>query len=74
MRQQVAFLKKEYSLALKVQQGETKKFTEGDSTLFLVNQREQLTTQVKLNWINAQVQQEVLKDLVRFFSSTNLEK
>lgn len=74
MRQQVAFLKKEYSLALKVQQGETKKFTEGDSTLFLVNQREQLTTQVKLNWINAQVQQEELKDLARFFSSTNLEK
>ncbi|HHS8261161.1 TPA: TolC family protein [Legionella anisa] len=74
IHQQVAFLKKEYHLALKVQQGETKKFHEGDSTLFLVNQREQLTTQVQLNWINAQVQQEELKHLVRFFSSTNLEK
>lgn len=72
--QQVVFLKKEYHLALRVQQGETKKFYEGDSTLFLVNQREQLTTQVQLNWINAQVQQNELKDLVRFFSSTNLEK
>lgn len=70
VHQQVILLQKEYHLALKVQQGEAKKFYEGDSTLFLVNQREQATTQVKLNWINAQVQQEELKDLVRFFSST----
>ncbi|RUR24280.1 TolC family protein [Legionella qingyii] len=72
IHQQVAFLKKEYHLAFKVQQGETQKFHEGDSTLFLVNQREQATTQVKLNWINAQVQQEELKDLVRFFSSADI--
>jgi outer membrane protein TolC len=71
VHQQVILLQKEYHLALKVQQGEAKKFYEGDSTLFLVNQREQATTQVKLNWINAQVQQEELKDLVRFFSSTD---
>lgn len=74
IQQQVAFLKKEYHLALKVQHGETQKFHAGDSTLFLVNQREQVTTQVQLNWINAQVQQEELKDLVRFFSSTELGK
>ncbi|WP_454784651.1 TolC family protein [Legionella sp. WA2024007413] len=74
IHKQVDYLKKEYHLALKVQQGESQKFYEGDSTLFLVNQREQLTTQVQLNWINAQVQQEELKDLVRFFSSTEVEK
>lgn len=70
--QQVALLKRELALAIKMQQGETKKFNEGDSTLFLVNQREQTATQVRLNWINAQVQFQELNDLVRFFSSTKL--
>ena len=68
--QQVMLLEQELELALKVQDGETKKFHEGDSTLFLVNQREQTTTQVKLNWINANVRLHELIDLSRFFSST----
>lgn len=70
LRQQVDLLKREFEYALKVQQGESQKFENGDSTLFLVNQREQLTTQVKLNWINARVQLEALKDRVRYFAST----
>lgn len=67
---QVALLKKELNLARTVQNGETKKFYEGDSTLFLVNQREQTTAQVQLNWINAKVKLEEMIDLTRFFSST----
>ncbi|USQ14854.1 TolC family protein [Legionella lytica] len=70
-RQQVSLLKKELTLAQKVQQGETKKFYQGDSTLFLVNQREQMTTQVQLNTLHAQVQLEELKAKARYFASTN---
>ncbi|MDP3561788.1 MAG: TolC family protein [Legionellaceae bacterium] len=67
--QQVRLLHKELNLAHQVQSGETKKFYEGDSTLFLVNQREQTTTQVQLNLINAEVKLQEMNDLVRFFSS-----
>lgn len=67
---QVALLKRELNLAQIVQDGETKKFYQGDSTLFLVNQREQTTTQVQLNMLHAQVQLEELKARVLFFSST----
>lgn len=70
---QVALLNKELHLATKVQDGETKKFYAGDSTLFLVNQREQTTAQVRLNWINARVKLEEMIDLARFFSSTKLQ-
>ncbi|MBL7480359.1 TolC family protein [Legionella bononiensis] len=70
-RRQVSLLKKELSLAQKVQQGESKKFHQGDSTLFLVNQREQMTTQVQLNTLHAQVQLEELKARARFFASTH---
>lgn len=69
--QQVNLLKKEVLLAQKVQQGETKKFYQGDSTLFLVNQREQMTTQVQLNTLHAQVQLEELKARARYFVSTH---
>lgn len=72
--QQISLLKQEYQLALQVEKGETKKFFEGDSTLFLVNQREQLTTQVKLNQLNAQIQFEELKDIARYFITTDLGK
>lgn len=68
--QQVNLLKKELSLAQKVQQGETKKFYQGDSTLFLVNQREQTTTQVQLNTLHAQIQLMELNARAHFFSST----
>ncbi|WP_454783317.1 TolC family protein [Legionella sp. WA2022007384] len=70
-KRQVSLLKKELSLAQKVQHGETKKFYQGDSTLFLVNQREQMTTQVQLNTIQAQVQLEELKARARYFASTH---
>lgn len=69
-KQQMRLLQKELSLAQKVQQGETKKFYQGDSTLFLVNQREQTTTQVQLNALHAQVQLEELKARTLFFAST----
>lgn len=69
---QVNLLKKEFELAQQVQDGETKKFYQGDSTLFLVNQREQTTTQVQLNSLHAQVELEILKAKVRFFSATRV--
>ncbi len=67
---QVDLLNKELNLAKKVQNGEAKKFYEGDSTLFLVNQREQTTAQVRLNSINAKVKLAEMIDMTRFFSST----
>ncbi len=69
-RHQVSLLKKELIFAQKVQEGETKKFYQGDSTLFLVNQREQMTTQVQLNALHAEVQLEELKSSARYFIST----
>ena len=71
---QVDLLNKELNLARKVQNGETKKFHEGDSTLFLVNQREQTTAQVRLNLINAKVKLAEMIDITRFFSSTESQK
>lgn len=70
--QQVMLLKKELDLAQKVQRGEAKKFYEGDSTLFLVNQREQATTQVKLNTLHAEIELEQLRAKAQFFSSTQI--
>lgn len=71
---QVDLLNKELNLAKKVQNGETEKFYEGDSTLFLVNQREQATAQVRLNSINAKVKLAEMIDMTRFFSSTESQK
>nr|WP_238583746.1 TolC family protein [Legionella jamestowniensis] len=70
---QVELLKKELDLAQRVQTGEAKKFYEGDSTLFLVNQREQATAQVKFNLINAKIKLYEMNDLAYFFSSTNIK-
>jgi len=69
-RKQVGLLKRELALAQKVQQGEIKKFYQGDSTLFLVNQREQMTAQVKLNSLHVQVQLDELIARARYFAST----
>lgn len=66
---QIKLLQKELNLAKKIQIGETKKFYQGDSTLFLVNQREQSSTQIELNYVHAQIELEELKTRVRFFSS-----
>lgn len=68
--QQINLLTHSLHLAKKVEHGEMKKFYQGDSTLFLVNQREQNTTQVRLDLINAKISLQQLNDLVQFFSST----
>lgn len=67
---QVNLLQTELKLAQTVQTGETKKFYQGDSTLFLVNQREQATTQVQLNSLHAQIKVQELKTRAQFFTST----
>ncbi|MCC5792356.1 MAG: TolC family protein [Legionellaceae bacterium] len=66
-QQQAGLLDKELRLAMEVEHGESEKFYEGDSTLFLVNQREQTTAQVRLNWVNAGVNLQQARDLARFF-------
>lgn len=72
-QQQVYLLEKELELARKLQIAETKKFNAGDSTLFLVNQREQAAAQVELNWNNAKIRLLELGDLARFFSQTLID-
>lgn len=66
-QQQINLLNKELQLARQVGAGEAKKFFEGDSTLFLVNQREQTTTQVQMNLINARIAFQEANSLIRFF-------
>nr|WP_244946945.1 TolC family protein [Legionella israelensis] len=73
-QQQVHLLEKELILARQLQIAETKKFHAGDSTLFLVNQREQAAAQVELNWNNAKIKLLVMNDLVRFFSQPFIKK
>lgn len=72
--QQINLLTHSLRLAKKVERGEIKKFYEGDSTLFLVNQREQTSTQVRLDLINAQISLQQVKDMVQFFSSTERQR
>lgn len=72
--QQISLLNKELQLARQVEAGEAKKFHEGDSTLFLVNQREQTTAQVQLNLINAGIALQETSSLVHFFVSTHFLK
>lgn len=69
---QISLLNKELALAQRVEDGEVKKFFIGDSTLFLVNQREQTTTQVRLSLINSKVNLLQTKSLVRYFLSTEV--
>ncbi|STX81199.1 multidrug efflux protein, outer membrane component [Legionella busanensis] len=71
--QQVQLLHQELQLAKQVQSGEVKKFYAGDSTLFLMNQREQMTAQLELNLIAAQVNLQQTKDFIRFFTSTKIK-
>ncbi len=71
-QKQLNLLNTEFQLAQQVEVGEGKKFQEGDSTLFLVNQREQTTAQVQLNLINARVNLQETRNLIRFFVTTHL--
>lgn len=52
-RRQYLLFNREVNLALKVEQAEMIKFKEGDSSLFLVNQREQTTFSARLQALNA---------------------
>lgn len=68
--QQVKLLEKEMNLARQLQTAEIKKFNAGDSTLFLVTQREQVAAQVELNWNDARIKLLEMSDSARFFSQT----
>ncbi|MBA4697467.1 MAG: TolC family protein [Legionella sp.] len=69
---QIKLLSKELRLATKVQFGESRRFHEGDSTLFLVNQREQTTVQIELNVIRSKINLLKNYDLLRYYVSTSL--
>lgn len=66
-QKQTQLLLEEIELAQEVERGENKKFYAGDSTLFLVNQREQTTAQVELNLIDARVNHGISEDLLQYF-------
>lgn len=63
--QQWEAAQQEQKLALQVQQGEQTRFNLGDSTLFLVNQREQLTAAAQLQVIEAEKQYRAASDILR---------
>ncbi len=54
-RQQVEILNNELKLAKKIERAEVVKFKEGDSSLFLVNQREQTTFTTQLDALDATI-------------------
>lgn len=61
-------LSNELIMALAVQRGEFKKFQSGDSSIFLVNQREQITTQTKLNLARTAIFWWETWSLINFFT------
>lgn len=67
-------LANELIMALAVQRGEFKKFQSGDSSIFLVNQREQITTQTKLNLARTAIFWWETWSLVRFFTEPACSK
>lgn len=66
---QHSLLRDELVMAKAVQRGEFKKFKSGDSSIFLVNQREQITTQTKLNLAQTEIFWWETLSLIRFFTT-----
>lgn len=66
-QKQIRLFNKEYELAKKVEEGEKIRFFNGDSSLFLVNQRETITTQAKLNLLNSKVILNKIKYQIKYY-------
>ncbi|OGV25830.1 MAG: hypothetical protein A3F18_06140 [Legionellales bacterium RIFCSPHIGHO2_12_FULL_37_14] len=74
LKKQLTYIRQELKFASQVAHGENSKFYAGDSSLFLVNQREQTVTQVELNLIAADISLAQTISTIDFFISTNALK
>jgi outer membrane protein TolC len=70
-KQQLALIQNELVLAERVQYGEDQKFKAGDSSLFLVNQREQAVAQIAFNLIKMQLNEKQVKTTLQYFNGVN---
>ena len=61
---------KEYQAALKLEEGERTSFAMGDSTLFLVNQRERATAEAKMQLIDLQADYQIQKAILQTVTGT----
>ena len=66
-QKQIKLFTQEYDLAKKVEEGERVRFFNGDSSLFLVNQRETTTTQVQINLLNAKIMFNRIKYQIKYY-------
>ena len=71
-QKQIRLIQHELALATQVANAERRKFYAGDSTLFLVNQREQTTTEVRLDLISSEINLQQTQSLIQFFASTRI--
>lgn len=72
-KKQIKLFMKEYDLAKKVEDGERKRFFNGDSSLFLVNQRETITTQAKINLLNSKIFYNRIKNQIKYYLAKPLK-
>jgi outer membrane protein TolC len=73
-RQQIKVVTRELALSKRVENAEVKRFYQGDSTLFLVNQREQNTVQARINQIEIQATLLQTSYLIQYFTLTDQRK
>jgi outer membrane protein TolC len=66
-QKQIKLFTQEYQLAKKVEHGERVRFFNGDSSLFLVNQRETLSTQAKINVVNSKIVLNKIKYQLKYY-------
>jgi outer membrane protein TolC len=66
-QKQIKLFTQEYELAKKVEEGEKIRFFNGDSSLFLVNQRETASTQVQINLLNAKIIFNRIKYQIKYY-------
>ncbi|MDP3704382.1 MAG: TolC family protein [Legionellaceae bacterium] len=71
-QKQINLIQHELTLATRVANAERRKFHAGDSSLFLVNQREQTSTEVRLNLISSEINLQQTQSLIQFFASTTI--
>ena len=67
-KQQIKVITRELVLSQRVEHAELKRFYQGDSTLFLVNQREQNTIQARINQIEIQASLLQTSFLIHYFT------
>ena len=71
-QKQISLIEQELKLAEQVAGAERRNFFSGGSSLFLVNQREQIAAEVSLNLISAEVNLQKTQSLIKYFASTKI--